>query len=102
MGDEEEDEPDRRLQEVEGEEEDVVSLGLDTSKVDKINQQIDQLAPSWTEKYNEFKCQQGIQVHLEDSEVPADLHQDTVYEETMQLHKSQMQATTDRESRATR
>ena len=81
---------------------DTVSLGSDASKVDKINQEMEKLAPTWTEKYNEYKCQQGYQQRLEDAELRTELHRDEVYQEAITLHREQLVATTESETRAKR
>ena len=74
------------------EDEEVVSLGSDASRVERINEEIDKLAPTWTESYNEFKCRKGIQERLEDFKLPDHLEDDAIFQETMEMHRQQLQA----------
>ena len=73
----------------------VISLGSDASRVERINQEMEQNAPTWTEQYNEYKCQQGYQQRLEDAELPDNLQDEEVFDQTKQLHRSQMAAMED-------
>ena len=84
------------------EDEDIISLGSDASRIGKIDREMEQLAPTWTEKYNEYKCKQGYQQRLEDAELPQDLEDDAVYNETLKLHQEQLIATEDRGRRSKR
>ena len=81
---------------------DVISLGSDASKMDRINNEIQSLEPSMMERYNNYKVQQGELCRLEDSELPDELEKKQVYEESMKQHKEQLKATEHREVRAKR
>ena len=82
--------------------EDVLSMGSDASKVEKLNKEIVQLEPTQMELYNQYKCDQGLQCCLEDSELPDNLLDTNKYTETLEMHKQQLLATTDREQHTTR
>ena len=81
---------------------DGLSLGSAASKVRNLNNEIEKLQPSLMEKYNEYKCEQGLQQRLEDSDLPDNLQDDEVFQETLELHKEQLQASQNREKRASR
>ena len=99
----EEDEQDSRAGDFEEYEDDEqLSLGSDASKVAKLDGKIDKLAPTWTEQYNEYKCRQGYQARLEDAELPGELDNDMIYQDTKKKHQEQLKATEDREKRAVR
>ena len=85
-------EMDSRLKDFDDEDE-VISLGSDASRIAKIDQEMEKLAPTWTKRYNEYKCKEGHQERLEDAPLPEDLDNDAVYEETLKLHQEQLVAT---------
>ena len=51
------------------------SLGSDASKIKGLQQEIDSNQPTFMEKYNEYKVQQGHQDRLEDAELPEKIGQ---------------------------
>ena len=97
-----EEDTDSRIGDFDGEESDIVSLGSATSKVARIDQEMESLAPSAGELYNQYKCDIGDQERLEDADLPENLQDDTVYEETLAVHKKQLAATTEREKKSLR
>ena len=62
-------------------EEEISSLGLEEDRLRGLNSEIEDLQPTFTEKYNEYKVDQGLQDRLEDSELPSNLENKEVFEE---------------------
>ena len=76
--------------------------GSDTVQLVDLRHKIEACKPSMSERYNEYKVDQGLQDRLEDSELPEDLENEETYEEWKQMHEQQMKATEDRKKRAER
>ena len=62
-----------------------------------LKKQLEDNVPSMALKYNEYKVSQGLQECLEDSELPADLDNDGVFEQCKTQHLQHAQATEDRQ-----
>ena len=90
------------LQHEEEEESDVISLGSDASKLERLQNQIDATEKSVAERYNEFKVQQGELIRVEDIEVPTDIENEELFNETKKIHEEQMVATKNRAEKAKR
>ena len=60
------------------------------------------IARHFAEQYNEFKVKQGLQDRLEDTELPDNLDEESVFNEALTQHQSQLQATSNMEARAKR
>ena len=83
----EEDGTDSRADDFDSEEDGSVGL---SSKLQDLQQKIDDLQPSLAQKYNEYKVAQGMQDRLEDAELPDDIGDDRVFEDWKWLHQDQL------------
>ena len=81
-------------------EDEILSVGSDASRLEAIQKQIEMNLPTTGEMYNERKVEEGEQDRLEDVDLPNNLEQQDVYDEWKELHKKQLAATEDREVRS--
>ena len=80
----------------------VLSVGSDAGRLKKLEKELEVNNVTFGEKYNEYKVDQGLQVRLEDTEMPEDLESEIVYEECKTQNAQQLTASKDREARAER
>ena len=77
-------------------------FGLDESEEDRLQSEIECLAPTLAQRYSEQKIAEGTLQRLEDSQLPEDLEDNTVFDECKKEHLEQKKASYDRECRAKR
>ena len=83
-------------------EDEVLSLGSDASRLKKLQKDLEMNSVTFGENYNEYKVQQGLQVLLEDTELPTNLEQEEIFDGCKAEHHQQLTATRYREVRARR
>ena len=93
---------DSRAGDFEDEDEDVISMGSDASRLMRLQADIEENEPTLIEKYNEQKGADGELDRLEDSQLPSDMDDDKVYELSKTQHLQQQEATEKRHIKAVR
>ena len=82
--------------------EDVLSIGRNSVRLQELDRKIQEAEPTLGERYNEFKVAQGVLERLEDHPLPDNLEEEEVFLQVSNDHTSQLKATVDRTKRASR